>query len=41
MMLEVSYQYPEDVGQLLGHPIDNCTPAGYYGPKGLSFCGIK
>ena len=34
MMWEMSYQWPEDVGQLLGHLIGNCTPAGHYGPKG-------
>ena len=37
MMLEISYQWPEDVCQLLGHTIGNCNPVGLYGPKGVSY----
>ena len=34
MMWGISYQYPKDVGQVLGHPICKCTSARQYGHKG-------
>ena len=37
VMWGMSYKWPKDVGQLLVHPIYNCTPAGHYGPTGLSY----
>ena len=33
----VTYQWPEDVIQLLGQNISTCTPIIYSGPKGVPF----
>ena len=38
---EMSYQWPDDVGQLLGHPISDCSPTGHYEPKGCLLCGSQ
>ena len=38
MIWGVANQWPEDVSQLLGHPIYDCTPTGYYGPEGCLVC---
>ena len=36
----LTYQWPKDVSQLLGHTISDHTPTGYSGPKGGCFVYI-
>ena len=37
-MWGISYQWPDAVGHLLCHPINDCIPNGHYGPKKCPFC---
>ena len=35
VMRGVYFQWTKDVRPLLGHPICDCTPAGYYGSEDM------